>query len=39
MNFKYMPELGWRYGYPATIAFMIAIAGALFYYFRKIRWI
>ncbi len=39
MNFKYMPGLGWRYGYPATIVLMIAIVVGLLFYFRKIKWL
>ncbi|PIW26930.1 MAG: magnesium and cobalt transport protein CorA [Rhodospirillales bacterium CG15_BIG_FIL_POST_REV_8_21_14_020_66_15] len=34
-----MPELGWRYGYPAALAFMAVIAGGLLYYFRRKGWI
>jgi magnesium transporter len=34
-----MPELGWRYGYPATLAAMFAIAVALLAYFRRKGWI
>jgi len=35
MNFEVMPELKWRYGYPAAIAFMAVISGGLFFYFKK----
>jgi len=35
MNFEYMPELHWRYGYAAAIALMAAISGGLFFYFKK----
>jgi len=35
MNFEYMPELKWRYGYAAVMALMIAISVGLFIYFRK----
>ena len=34
-----MPELGWRFGYPAALAFMAAIAGGLVYYFKRKGWI
>jgi magnesium transporter len=37
MNFETMPELHFRYGYPAVLAGMAVIAGALFWYFRT-RW-
>ncbi len=29
MNFKYMPELGWPWGYPMVMAFMATAAGAM----------
>jgi len=35
MNFKFMPELEWRYGYFAAIAAMAVISLALFFYFKK----
>jgi magnesium transporter len=35
MNFEFMPELKWRYGYPFAIALMAAISGGLYFYFRK----
>jgi len=39
MNFDVMPELRWRYGYPACLATMVVIAGAMTLWFRKRRWI
>ena len=39
MNFQYMPELGWRYGYPLSIGIMAAIDVYLFYRFRKAKWL
>ncbi|HWI54348.1 MAG TPA: magnesium/cobalt transporter CorA, partial [Desulfobacteria bacterium] len=38
MNFKYMPELNWRYGYLWAISLMFATTGGLIYYFRKQKW-
>jgi magnesium transporter len=35
MNFEYMPELHWRYGYPAVIALMTLISIGLYFYFKK----
>ena len=35
MNFKYMPELEWRYGYFAILALMALISLGLFFYFRR----
>jgi magnesium transporter len=39
MNFDVMPELRWRFGYPALWAVMISIAGALLLWFRRLGWI
>ena len=39
MNFRYMPELTWRYGYPASLLAMLAIAVGMLAYFRKKGWI
>lgn len=36
MNFTYLPEKDWRYGYPLTMLLMIGCAcGLLFYFYRK----
>ncbi len=39
MNFKHMPEYEWQYGYPLLWLFMIAISGAMLYFFRRKKWI
>ena len=39
MNFDYMPELGWRFGYPLAVGIMAAIDVYLFYRFRKAKWL
>jgi magnesium transporter len=39
MNFADMPELKWRWSYPAVWLLMIAIGGGMVYYFRKKRWL
>lgn len=39
MNFAYMPELQWRYGYPACLGMMALIAIAMLTYFKRKRWI
>ena len=39
MNFKYMPELEWRWGYPLVWLIMIAIGVFMLIYFRKKRWL
>ena len=38
MNFKYMPELQWRYGYPLVLTIMATIAGGLLWMFYKKGW-
>lgn len=38
MNFKYMPELEWEWGYSAVWAAFIGIVGIMFYYFKKKDW-
>ena len=35
MNFKFMPELEWRYGYFAVISVMVLISLGLYFYFNK----
>jgi magnesium transporter len=39
MNFRYMPELQWRFGYPAVLLLLTAIAGGMLFYIRKKRWL
>ena len=39
MNFDYMPELRWRWAYPAVWFLMIAIAAGLVAWFRNRGWI
>ena len=39
MNFKYLPELQWKYGYFAVWGVMVAIAGGLLLFFRRKRWL
>ncbi len=39
MNFKYMPELEWHYGYFVCVAFMALVAGCMVLYFKKKKWI
>ncbi|MCJ7773396.1 MAG: magnesium and cobalt transport protein CorA, partial [Desulfobacterales bacterium] len=38
MNFKYMPELEWKYGYEGVWILMIVIVCCMFVYFRKKKW-
>jgi magnesium transporter len=39
MNFKYMPELEWRYGYFITLLAMLGIGVAMFLYFKRKKWL
>jgi len=39
MNFAHMPELNWRFGYPAAVGAMVAIDSYLVYRFRKAGWL
>lgn len=39
MNFHYMPELAWTWGYPAVLLLMGAIAGGMLWYFKRKGWI
>ena len=38
MNFATMPELAWRWGYPAVLLVMAIVAGGMIWYFRRRRW-
>ncbi|MBU0706771.1 magnesium/cobalt transporter CorA [Patescibacteria group bacterium] len=38
MNFKYMPELDWHYGYYGVWGVIIAIVLVMIYYFRRKKW-
>ncbi|HPW52887.1 MAG TPA: CorA family divalent cation transporter [Erysipelotrichaceae bacterium] len=38
MNFKYMPELYWRFGYLYVIILSIVVCIALLWYFKKKKW-
>jgi magnesium transporter len=38
MNFKYMPELEWPWGYFAVLALMAAVALVMLAYFKKKKW-
>ena len=39
MNFVDMPELHWRFGYPAVMFLMLIVAGAMFWFFRRRNWL
>jgi magnesium transporter len=39
MNFDYMPELHWRWAYPALWIVMIVLVGVMLVYFRRKSWL
>ncbi len=39
MNFRYMPELEWKWGYPVIIAVSIAIVAGSLLFFHKKKWL
>jgi magnesium transporter len=39
MNFKFMPELEWRYGYPGLLGVMLITSVVLYRYLRKSGWL
>ncbi|MBQ2545784.1 MAG: magnesium transporter [Clostridia bacterium] len=38
MNFRYMPELEWKYSYPVLILISVAIVVVCLVWFRKKKW-
>lgn len=39
MNFEVMPELHWKYGYPAALGFLTVLCGYLYRRFRRSGWL
>jgi magnesium transporter len=39
MNFQYMPELKWHYGYPATLSVMVLVGVGLHRVLRRAGWL
>jgi len=39
MNFRYMPELDWRFGYPLSLAVMLVVSVGLYRAFRRSGWL
>lgn len=39
MNFQHMPELGWKWAYPALWTAFLIIAGGMFILFRRKKWL
>lgn len=38
MNFQWMPELGWKYGYLFAWGLMLAVGTAVYFYFKHKKW-
>lgn len=39
MNFKFVPEFDWQFGYPGAIALMVGLDVLLYFWFRRIHWL
>ncbi|MGE5863588.1 MAG: CorA family divalent cation transporter, partial [Rhizobacter sp.] len=39
MNFRFMPEVEWRFGYPMAIGLMLLSIISPFWYFRRKGWL
>lgn len=39
MNFEFMPELRWHYGYPTVLLVIVALCAGLFRVFRRNQWL
>lgn len=38
MNFDFMPELNWKFGYPLTLLLMAVVAGSLIIFMKRRKW-
>lgn len=39
MNFEYMPELHWKYGYPTALFTIVVVCFILYRRFKKVKWL
>ncbi|WP_058484828.1 magnesium transporter CorA family protein [Defluviitalea phaphyphila] len=39
MNFKYMPGIEWKYGYPTVIIFMLILTILIYFIFKRKKWL
>jgi magnesium transporter len=39
MNFEFMPELKYRFGYVYALLSMVAVGLALYIFLRRVKWI
>ena len=39
MNFQHMPELAWRWGYPAVLGVMFLVLVGMLIFFKRKKWL
>jgi magnesium transporter len=39
MNFEFMPELEWTYGYPLVLGLMVVVFLLIYFWFRRKKWL
>ncbi len=39
MNFKFMPELNWKLGFPFSIGLMVLFTSGIIFFFRRKKWL
>jgi len=39
MNFTFMPELNWKYGYPFSVALMLSFSVVVLWFFKRRKWL
>jgi len=39
MNFEFMPELKWHWGYPVVVGGMVIACLSLYFAFRRVNWL
>ncbi len=39
MNFRYMPELNEKYGYPIVLVTMVGVTAIIYFWFRRKKWL
>lgn len=39
MNFKFMPELKWEFGYPGVLLLIVAVNGLIYFWFKRKKWL
>ena len=39
MNFKFMPELDWKFGYPLALVLMLIVSGLTYWFFKFKKWL